>query len=333
MGLKGQVKRLLFAVDPIIAEASSRLNNTEGGTLRAICLHAMKNSAQPSRGVAPGVETDIGELRSFVEILLRRRYQFVTPSDLAQDLDPQGRYLMVTFDDGYFTTSLAVELFKEYGLRMTLFVAPYFMERQISYWSDALYRGFEARRTAPEARGKIERHLRSIPQTERERYLIETFGDDCVELVGDADRPLTARELRNLWSCGHVEVGNHSWTHADLSRASETEIEEELRLTQSYVESVIGIQPKAVAFPYGRYNERVVAVVKRMGFTSALSTENSRHSVASLRNRSFVQIGRFGSWSRKRPFGRHILRMRCGELFSDRVLQASGRPPSTSDVA
>lgn len=281
MRLKTRLRETLFAADPLVAEALSWLN-AEQGSLRAICLHAVKESAEPSRGLAPDFEINRDELRRLVDLLLRKQYQFITPSHLARDLDRRGRYMMVTFDDGYFTASFAVELFKAYGLPITLFLCPYFMDTQMTYWSDALLRGFENDNTPTQRRREVERTLRGLPQKEREQYLLEHFGPECLKPLGDADRPLTTDELKRLWSYGNVEVGNHSWSHADLSRCSPAQIEEELELAQRYVEDAIGIRPTSMAFPYGLFNDDVLHVVRRMGFTSALSTVNRLHSVTSL---------------------------------------------------
>lgn len=317
MGLKAHLRKLLFSIDAVVGEASSCLN-AERGTLRAICLHAVKEIAGPSEGLSPGFEIRLEELRVLVELLLRRGYRFITPSDVKRELDPRGTYFVMTFDDGYFTTSLAVDLLEQYGVPVTLFVCPYYLERQIAHWSDALYRGCEGERTPADSRRTLERQLRALPQSERERWLIGNFGQDCLKPIGDADRPLTAAELKRLWSAGHVEIGNHSWSHADLSHSSEPEIEKELELAQSYVEALTGVRPTSVAFPYGLYNETVVDVVRRMGFTSAFTTVNCRHLVRSLTTEHFTLVGRFGSWNDKRPFARQVLRLRYGSLFSDR---------------
>ena len=326
--IKPALKKLLLSLDPAVGEASRWLNG-ERGTVRAICLHAMRTTGGTSPGVPPGFETDLGELRTLVEQLLRKGYRFITPADLTRDLDPRGTYFMLTFDDGYFTASLAVELLKQYGVPVTLFICSYFIERQMAHWSDALHRGCE--KGAPDIKARATEHrLRATPQPEREQWLLDTFGRDSLVPLGDADRPLTSAELKRLWRLGNVEIGNHSWSHADLSRLSAAGIEDELERVQRYVHDLVGVRPRSMSFPYGFYNDTAIDVVRRMGFTSAFTTIPRRHSVASLTHGDFALVGRFATWNHRRPFARHVLRLRHGSLFSDRFLETSSSRPETS---
>lgn len=325
--VKRMVRRLLMSLDPVFGGALSLLNG-ERGTVRAICLHGMKPTAAPSPGLPADAETDLESLRQMVELLLRRKYRFITPAQLSQGLDPRVAYFVLTFDDGYWSSSLAVNLMRQYGVPVTLFVCPHFMERQIAFWSESLYRGCEQRRVPQSDMLVAERRLRELPQTDREAWLVDQFGPECLTPLGDADRPLTSAELKQLWSFGNLEIGNHSWNHTALSRLSGPEIEAELGRVQRYVHALVGVSPGSMSFPYGFYNDATLDVVRQMGFSSAFTTVNRLHSTSSLRNAPFVTMGRFGGWNHKRPFERQVLRLRHGSLLSDRFLRMRGTASS-----
>lgn len=88
-------------------------------------------------------------------------------------------------------------------------------------------------------------------------------------------------ELRDL-GC---EIGWHTWHHRDLT-------------TLSYGEILKEITPpfpmKAIAFPYGKYNEEVLKAVQQLGYESAFA--------ASTRPRSLETINRPSPYTQPREY-------------------------------
>ena len=125
-------------LDPFIARLKLK-NRSEEGTFRAICLHAVRKG-KPSPYLPPNFETPVSQLKELIERLLENQYIFIKASELNQGLRDDKKYIAVTFDDGYSSVVHAVELFKSYNLSLTIFVSPYFLEKQISFWSDIMYR-------------------------------------------------------------------------------------------------------------------------------------------------------------------------------------------------
>jgi Predicted xylanase/chitin deacetylase len=64
---------------------------------------------------------------------------------------------------------------------------------------------------------------------------------------------------------GH-EIGNHSTTHPEMSKISESKIREELKVTSDRVEQLTGVRPTLFRPPYGDYNDRVVTVSRAEGY-------------------------------------------------------------------
>lgn len=58
---------------------------------------------------------------------------------------------------------------------------------------------------------------------------------------------------------GH-ELGNHSWTHDNLTEISLEQLQYEIHHTQEVIKSITGLTPKTLRAPYGAYNEQVARV-------------------------------------------------------------------------
>lgn len=59
---------------------------------------------------------------------------------------------------------------------------------------------------------------------------------------------------------GH-EIGNHSYSHIDMRKATKKQIKEEFEKTQEIIYSISNIKPKLFRPPYGNYNNDVIEVV------------------------------------------------------------------------
>lgn len=64
---------------------------------------------------------------------------------------------------------------------------------------------------------------------------------------------------------GH-EIGNHSTTHAQMSKQSREEIVQELKVMSDHVESLTGTRPTLFRPPYGDYNNLVVTTARAEGY-------------------------------------------------------------------
>ena len=79
-------------------------------------------------------------------------------------------------------------------------------------------------------------------------------------------------EIRALKAAG-MQIGCHSMTHPYLTRVQNDEaLRQEILGAKQIIESHVGVPVTTFAYPFGQYNERVVAAVKEAGYTSARST-------------------------------------------------------------
>ncbi len=332
MGLKQLLKQGLCKLDPLLDKAYRSYFRGDIGTVRAICLHAVSpsTSLQHNTSLPPGLVSTTDDLRVLTESFLENDYRFITPQDLVTELEPSRRYIMVTFDDGYFSTHHAVELFKEYGLPLSICVSPYYLLEQKAYWSDAFYRYYRrGHQTFGPDYGQKHAELRRATQSERETFLTTAYGPDALLPEGDGDRPLTLSELKDLYALGNVEVGNHTMTHAALDTLTTSQATDELLDAQAVLSSALGVTPITVAYPYGYYTQDTSLLSKELGFQIELTTQNTVQSLSNLSSSGLYRVARFGNWGKKRTLHSQLIMMRSNFVFSELITAAQPRIWST----
>jgi peptidoglycan/xylan/chitin deacetylase (PgdA/CDA1 family) len=79
-------------------------------------------------------------------------------------------------------------------------------------------------------------------------------------------------EVRELSAAG-MQIGCHTMTHPFLTRVKDDKaLQREILGAKQRIEAEIGKPVTSIAYPFGQYDERVVAAVREAGFTSARST-------------------------------------------------------------
>jgi len=81
---------------------------------------------------------------------------------------------------------------------------------------------------------------------------------------------LTIDELKLLHKEGWI-VGCHSAIHADFEKLSDNDIEQEVVESKKTLERNLGFKIKYFAYPKGISNEKIIASVKKAGFSKAFS--------------------------------------------------------------
>jgi peptidoglycan/xylan/chitin deacetylase (PgdA/CDA1 family) len=127
------------------------------------------------------------------------------------------------------------------------------------------------------------------PDCSRVKCVALTFDDGPAESTGELLGILAARHVRATFflvgenvakhpelvrrehEAGH-ELGDHSYTHADLGRASKKKVMEELTRTQDAVRRASGVTPVLLRPPYGSMSERLTKITREMGLAQVLWT-------------------------------------------------------------
>jgi peptidoglycan/xylan/chitin deacetylase (PgdA/CDA1 family)/GT2 family glycosyltransferase len=82
-------------------------------------------------------------------------------------------------------------------------------------------------------------------------------------------RCMSAQQIRH-WSTQGIEFGAHTWTHADLTTLSGSELESEIAGSGDDLAEVLGAAPLSFAYPFGYYNEAALSCAEnvfRLAFT------------------------------------------------------------------
>ncbi|MER7809179.1 polysaccharide deacetylase family protein [Streptomyces sp900116325] len=75
--------------------------------------------------------------------------------------------------------------------------------------------------------------------------------------------------LRRISAEGH-EIGNHTWTHKDLTDIDVADARQELTGTQDAIEKVTGTRPILMRPPEGRTNREVAKICRELGLAQVL---------------------------------------------------------------
>ena len=82
--------------------------------------------------------------------------------------------------------------------------------------------------------------------------------------------------LRPLVDSGQIQLGNHTWSHPDLTTVSKSRITDELSRNHKFLAKTYGIDA-APYFrpPYGKHNSTVDAVAAGLGYTAPTMWDGS----------------------------------------------------------
>lgn len=99
----------------------------------------------------------------------------------------------------------------------------------------------------------------------------------CVGQWNDWDHQLLGRRFRHLDGSGLRElaaagwqVGSHTVHHRSLVGLSDAKLAEELRASKRALENLLGHDLNWVAYPFGRYDRRVLDATLEAGYTGAV---------------------------------------------------------------
>jgi peptidoglycan/xylan/chitin deacetylase (PgdA/CDA1 family) len=85
------------------------------------------------------------------------------------------------------------------------------------------------------------------------------------------------------------EVGNHTWSHPDLTQLPEEEIHSELRRTEELLTRLTGTAPRPLwRAPFGARDERVLRTARSLGYTSIYWSLDSLDSVGEPKTSAFL---------------------------------------------
>lgn len=310
------IQQLIRATDAVVAKAYLKLFR-ERNALMAFLFHSLfRNEAEIAQNlVDPLQRTTVAQFRQFIEYYLENGYRFVSPADVLAGLSPQGRYALVTFDDGYFNNVLALPVLEEYRVPAVFFISTNHVREGKCFWWDALFRertgqGASHRRIKAEAL-----EFKSLTSEQIEEQLLARFGPDTLRPRGDIDRPFTPAELREFARSPRVHLGNHTANHAILTNYSTGQVRDQITGCQQALREMTGLQPSAIAYPNGANNGDIVRTCGEIGMKIGFTIRPEKIPIPVAGNDdSMLRLGRFC------PHGEGPMLRQCRTYRSDLLL-------------
>ncbi|MBA3707297.1 MAG: polysaccharide deacetylase family protein [Planctomycetes bacterium] len=157
----------------------------------------------------------------------------------------------ITFDDGYADNhDVALPILHDLGLGATFFVTAGFVDRDPAV----------------------------LEHFQRDR------GASLEEIA-----PLTWEQVAGLRSAG-MDIGAHTWSHANLAQLPAPEVERELRRSKELLEERLGAEVATMAYPYGKrdrhFTDETMRIAASVGYESCaavlfrgVTDSDDRHAI------------------------------------------------------
>jgi peptidoglycan-N-acetylglucosamine deacetylase len=170
--------------------------------------------------------------------------------------------------------------------------------------------------------------------TERVLGILGKFSIKATFFVVGKNAQNLKQLVRKTFDEGH-RIGNHSYTHPDLTKLTETEIRNEIKKTDDVISNYLG-PDKIFRPPYGSHNGVVDGVVRQLGYRLVLWNVDTLDWDHAYQPDKWVQHGidqiRSRDSSKVLNHDIHSTTVDYLEMFIERIKQIGNitfKPPST----
>jgi peptidoglycan/xylan/chitin deacetylase (PgdA/CDA1 family) len=314
--MAGGISQILEWFDQHFAEATVDRWERKGSLVNLFFHGLFLDENEPERElVYPQQRITVQQFEEIIRHFLEREYRFVSPAELIGGLDSIGKYATLTFDDGYYNNSRALPILEKYRAHATIFVSARHVNPGKGFWWEALYR---ARRKEGKSMAEISPEMDRLNTRKSaaiEAELVREFGNDFLRSKGEADRPFTAQELKDLARSPHITIGNHTADHSVLTAYNSDEVFEIISQAQSILEETVRHKPLAIAYPNGAYTRATIEAAIRAGLKIGFSTEERKEYLPGcMEAERRMVLGRY------RPFGGADIQKQAKRFRSDLML-------------
>lgn len=271
------MRNVLTQIDQVLAQKSLRFSERNG--VLAFLIHGLfKDQKEISLNhVNPQQAITIEMFKEFIEYYLKLGYKFISQMDILNGLDQNKKYVMITFDDGYFNNQLAVPILNQYKVPAVFFISTKYILQDKCFWWDVIYRerikrGFSLTLINKEIQNqKIKKH------DEIEKYIIENFGKKAFTPISDIDRPFKPNELQKFSNEKYVYLGNHTTNHAILTNYSFKEIKNEIIEAEEYLLSLTGVKTNFISYPNGNFSKLIIQATKACDIQLGVTVDQEKN--------------------------------------------------------
>jgi peptidoglycan/xylan/chitin deacetylase (PgdA/CDA1 family) len=292
------VSRLIHSLDQALASVTLPFG-AEKNHLVSFLFHGLFAEADElaSGTVDPQQAITVDMFRTLVCHFKSHSYSFVSPWEIVQGLDPEGKYIFLTFDDGYYNNIRALPILEEFDVPAIFFISTGHVKEQKAFWWDVVYREYWKR---PEQASKMNRVISAyklLKTHEVEAHLKKAFGNNALRPVGDLDRPFSSSELRQFAKHKCVLLGNHTMDHAILPNYSRAEIYEQINGAQEDLKEITGQVPAIIAYPSGKASVEAQQIAQDAGLSLGIGVRPGRNQLPiKVFSGNAMSLSRFTLW-------------------------------------
>ena len=175
----------------------------------------------------------------------------------------------LTFDDAYSgAVSAAIPELVRRKLPATMFVAPGILDRK-PFWWDSL---------ASAETGFLEPGLREHALT-----VLRGDGEQVINWASTLRLPIqtlpehslgaSAQSVRQITWTDSIELGAHSWSHANLAALIPSALADELKRPMDWIRESGVIRPVTISYPYGSHSREVDLAATAVGYSAAFRVD------------------------------------------------------------
>lgn len=246
--------------------------------------------------------------------MLKKSYQVISIEEFMylranSDYNTNKPYAIINFDDGWADNYLfALEELKKMSLPAIIYLSSGFIGTNKIFWPEELSEillNIQSEYVTKERRQRIKEVvdinmytsiIRVIEEVDyiRKREILNRIilylKEYSIERINmlknilkfnwclDAKRPfferlLTWEEIRELGK-NNISFGSHTHSHVILTKVPLIKADEEIRKSKAIIENELGCEICDFSYPNGSYNDRIINLVKKAGYRSAVSGIN-----------------------------------------------------------
>jgi peptidoglycan/xylan/chitin deacetylase (PgdA/CDA1 family) len=197
----------------------------------------------------------LGVLKRLYNIISLPAYVAATQPGDFRRLPPKA--LIITLDDGHRNNYALKDVLEKHNVPVTIFLCTGLIGTRRRFW-------FLHERTTA-----LVQQLKTVSDDERLAILREASFEETQEF--DGRQALSLSELREL--SNKADFQSHTVFHPILPRCSAARTEAEIVSSKLDLQTRLGKEVYAFAYPNGAYSEREVRLVERAGYRCALTLD------------------------------------------------------------
>jgi peptidoglycan/xylan/chitin deacetylase (PgdA/CDA1 family) len=301
MKIARHLKTGLLSLDEKLAGRFS-LTGSERGNLLCFLFHALFENEEELRGGAcdpqQGITLEI--FRTCLGHFCDQGYTFVSPLQISQGLEPSGKYILLTFDDGYFNNLRALNVMQEFHAPAVFFISSDHVTEEKSFWWDVVFREGRKRGRTQDEISRTVAAYKHWKTEDIESDLQRQFGKHALLPIGELDRPFTPTELRDFATHDLVHLGNHTKNHAILTNYRPAEVCRQIQDAQNAIHEMTGKTPQIISYPNGNSTPEIRQCARGLGLTLGVTVRPGKNRLP-LKNENLgpMTLRRFTLWGNR----------------------------------